>query len=174
MMVDCHSRLLADVTHQKDADGCGRIIKSDSVYQNKADCPGLDQVTWGGFVGSKIIGKSGVHLNTRMYYSSSTGEMPEDEWTVFLMVDHQMASSIGNLTISTTSLQADLVYHQVEEDCSTTVFQFQSNDFHGPDFSNRKKRAALPTFNKVSVRKKKIYFGVKIRHILEQVSSAGY
>jgi len=131
------------------------VWKDNKIRQclPKADCPGLDQVTWGGFVGSKIIGKSGVHLNTRMYYRTAEGDMdPEDEWTVFLMVDHQMTSAVGDLAISTTSLQADLVSYHVEEDCSSTVFQFQSNDFHGPDFSNRKKRAALPTFDKVYTR----------------------
>jgi len=110
-------------------------------------CPGLGDVIWGGFVGNNIIGKDGVHLNTRMYYDSSEGLMDAgDHWTVFLMVDHQLHSSIGNLSISASSLEADFVGHHVESDCSSTVFQFQSNTFHGPDFSNRRRRGV--TFEK--------------------------
>ena len=114
----------------------------------KADCPALDQVIWGGFVGNNIIGKDGVHLKARMYYDSSDGVMNEDhEWTVFLLVDHQMHSAIGNLSFSASSLDSDYVAHHVEADCSSTVFQFQSNSFHGPEFSNRRRRGV--TFDRV-------------------------
>ena len=100
------------------------------------------------FVGNNIIGKDGVHLKARMYYDSSNGVMnEEDEWTVFLLVNHQMHSAIGNLSYSTSSLVSDYVGHHVEADCSSTVFQFQSNSFHGPGFSHRKRRGV--TFDKV-------------------------
>jgi len=129
--------------------GCRWVWKDNKVRQclPKAECTGLDQVIWGGFVGNRIVGPDGVHLNTRMYYDNSEGLMDaSDDWTLFLLVDKQLHSAIGNLSYSVDSLESDYVAHHVEDDCSSTIFQFQSNTFHGAAFSGRSGRAV--TFNK--------------------------
>jgi len=134
------------------ANGCRWVWKDNKIREciPKSECPGVTDITWGGMVGSRIIGKDGVHLNTRMYYQNANGETMDsvDKWTLFLMVDKQLHSKIGNLTYSANSLLADYVGHYVEDDCSSTIFQFQSGDFHGSDFNNRKRRALRTSFNK--------------------------
>ena len=149
--------------------GCRWVWKNNAMRQclPKAECPGLDQVVWGGFVGNRILGKDGVHLNARMYYDNSEGLMDAaDDWTAFLMVDKQLHSAIGNLNMSVSSLEADYVGHHVESDCSSTIFQFQSGRFHAMEFSNRRRRA---TFDKV-LPFLNSHFDPK-SSILEQISS---
>jgi len=130
------------------ANGCRWVWKDNRIRTclPKSVCPSkVEDITWGGMVGNRIIGKDGVHLNTRMYYENKKEEQmmeSEDNWTLFLMVDKQLHSKLGNLTYSVNSLLADYVGHYVEDDCSSTVFQFQSGDFHGPDFNYRKRRAS--------------------------------
>ena len=105
-------------------------------------------MVWGGFVGNRIVGNTGVHLNTRFYHQSTAdGNIPNytNGWTIFLLVNRQVVSSIGNFNISASSLEADFVAAHQEVDCSSTVFQFQSTDFHGHDsFTNKR------THNKVN------------------------
>jgi len=123
--------------------GCRWVWKDDKVRQclPQDQCVGLDSVVWGGFVGNRIVGRNGVHLNTRFYHESTADGTVADYsagWTVFLMVDRQVTSSIGNFSLSTTSLEADFVGAHQESDCSSTVFQLQSNDFHGHEsFTNK-------------------------------------
>ena len=118
--------------------GCRWVWKDNRIRQclPKDTCVGLDKVVWGGFVGNRIVGHNGVHFNARFYHmSTADGTLPNysDGWTIFLLINRQITSSIGNLTLSATSLEAQLVGTQKENDCSSTVFQFQSTDFHGHD-----------------------------------------
>ena len=116
--------------------GCRWVWKDNKVRQclPKNQCSGLDNIVWGGFVGNRIVGRNGVHLNTRFYYQTTADGIAPDYsggWTVFLLVNRQMTSLIGNITLSAASLEADLVGAHQERDCSSTIFQFQSTDFHG-------------------------------------------
>lgn len=121
----------------------------------KSECSGVDNITWNGFVGQKMFGTNGTHMSLRMFYADEDGsEMdPNELWTTFLMVPHQLVSPLEDLRAAVSTYEVDLVGYHVEADCSTTVFQFQSNDFHGPDFSNRKKRS----FNRAKFHKFMLY-----------------
>lgn len=118
-------------------DGCRWVWKDNAIRQclPKDQCVGLDRgINWGGHVASRIVGDNGVHLHAQFYqsyHSSMYDNVVENGWTVVLVIPHQVISSIGNWELSASSLEADLIGVHQESDCSSTVFQFQSNDFYG-------------------------------------------
>ena len=149
--------------------GCRWVWKNDMIRQclPKNECLGLDKVVWGGFVGNRIVGQNGVQLNARFYHQSSAdGDRPDYStgWTIFLLINHQVRSNIGNWTWSASSLEAELIGAHQESDCSSTVFQMQSTNFHGHDAFTKTR-----VHNKVNLLRKSIGVNYHIKVLYHEV-----
>lgn len=126
----------------KGSTGC-RWLWRDGLERHcipKTECSAdLDDINWGkdaSFIGNKIIGKDGIILNARIFFTQGQNGVDEDfsnGWTYFIVTNHQIKCKKEKWTDCIYSPEADLVGVYQEPDCSTTVIQFQSEDFHGHD-----------------------------------------